>query len=102
MGSSFMRTESLLWRVYARVYPTVTRSYPYRDMMDAVAGKIPAGSKLVDLGCGTGGLLRHIAAPVSYFGMYRQAGGLPGGCRHGHEQCDHYRSGPAESGVWHG
>ena len=73
MGSSFMRTESLLWRVYARVYPTVTRSYPYRDMMDAVAGKIPAGSKLVDLGCGTGGLLHHIAAPVSYLGIDRQA-----------------------------
>jgi SAM-dependent methyltransferase len=58
-----------LWWIYARVYNTVTTSYPYQDMMRQIATQISKGSRVLDVGCGTGGLLEYVEGIDEYIGI---------------------------------
>lgn len=63
--------KRLLWHVYASVYPVLTTSYPYREMMSVIASKVPEGARLVDVGCGPAEILAYTTSLEEYTGIDR-------------------------------
>ena len=59
----------LIERACAKVYERVGANYPYVHMLNQIASEVPDGARVVDAGCGTGALLRHLNYVDSYPGM---------------------------------
>jgi len=64
-----LEVKRWLWGWYARVYGVVTTSIPYKEMMSRVASMVLPNASVMDVGCGTGGLLPYLNDVQAYTGI---------------------------------